>query len=241
MDEPSNSKPAASGGNSRVVKLIAGLAVLATIIALLRLPAVRDALQGALDRIETLGPWAPVVFVLLYICATVLLVPGTILTLGAGAVFGVVHGSIIVSIAATLGASAAFLVGRFVARDRVRKRIADNPKFTAIDEAVAREGWKIVGLTRLSPVFPFTLLNYAFSLTGVSFRHYVFASWIGMLPGTVMYVYLGSLAKLATDERERTPAEIALFVVGLVATVLVTIVITRTAKRALNRKTGVGA
>ena len=99
--------------------------------------------------------------------------------------------------------------------------------------AVAEEGWKIVGLTRLSPVFPFTLLNYAFGLTSVSLRHYVVASWIGMMPGTVMYVYLGSLARAAAGERTRTAGEWALYGVGLLATVAVTIFVTRLARRAL--------
>jgi uncharacterized membrane protein YdjX (TVP38/TMEM64 family) len=93
-----------------------------------------------------------------------------------------------------------------------------------------------VGLTRLSPVFPFTLLNYAFGLTRVKLSHYVLASWIGMMPGTVMYVYLGSLAKAATGERTRTTGEWALYGVGLLATVAVTIFVTRIAKQALAKK-----
>jgi uncharacterized membrane protein YdjX (TVP38/TMEM64 family) len=126
--------------------------------------------------------------------ACILLLPGSILTLGAGVLFGVVNSSIAVSIAATLGATCAFLVGRYLPRVWVAKRIANNDKFKAVDEAVAKEGWKIVLLTRLSPVFPFNLLNYAFGLTQVRVRHYFFASWLGMIPGTIMYVYIGSLA-----------------------------------------------
>jgi len=197
-------------------------------------------LRSALDGIARLGPWGPVIFVLLYVAATVAFVPGSILTLGAGFVFGVVKGSIIVSISATLGATAAFLVGRYLARDWVSKKIEGNAKFKAIDEAVAREGWKIVGLTRLSPVFPFNLLNYAFGLTRVSLRDYFFASWIGMMPGTVMYVYLGSLAgdlaAVGAGGRARTPAEWALYVVGLLATVAVTVYVTRVARRALQQR-----
>ena len=114
-------------------------------------------------------------------------------------------------------------------------------RFKTIDDAVATEGWKIVGLTRLSPVFPFNLLNYAYGLTKVSLRDYFFASWIGMLPGTVMYVYIGSLigdlARLGAGGRTRTGAEWALYVVGLVATVAVTVYVTRIARSALNKKT----
>ena len=111
-----------------------------------------------------------------------------------------------------------------------------NVRFAAIDRAVASAGWKIVGLTRLSPVFPFTLLNYAFGLTRVKLGHYVLASWIGMMPGTVMYVYLGSLAKAASSERTRTTGEWVLYGVGLLATLVVTVFVTRVAKKALAEK-----
>jgi uncharacterized membrane protein YdjX (TVP38/TMEM64 family) len=156
-----------------------------------------------------------------------------VLTLGAGAVFGVVWGSIYVSVAATLGATCAFLVGRYLARDAIARKIEGNERFAAIDKAVENEGWKIVGLTRLSPVFPFTLLNYAFGITRVKLGHYILASWIGMMPGTVMYVYLGSLANAASGERTRTTGEWMLYGVGLLATVAVTIFVTRLAKKAL--------
>lgn len=193
-------------------------------------------LQSALDEIAELGVWGPVLFILIYIVATVFLIPGSVLTLGAGAVFGVTKGSVVCSIAATLGATAAFLVGRYLARDWVAKKIAGNETFSSIDKAVADDGWKIVGLTRLSPVFPFTLLNYAFGLTRVSLRDYFLASWIGMMPGTVMYVYLGGLANAGLQSEGRTPAQWALMIVGLLATVAVTIFVTRIAKKALGKK-----
>jgi len=197
-------------------------------------------LRAALDWIRNLGPWGPAVFVLLYVAATVLLLPGSVLTLGAGAVFGLMKGAVLVSMAATLGATAAFLVGRYLAREWVAGKIQRYPRFAAIDRVVAREGWKIVGLTRLSPVFPFNLLNYAFGLTRVSLRDYFFASWIGMMPGTVMYVYVGSLAgdlaTLGAGSRARTPAEWALYMVGLLATIAVTVYITRLAREALARR-----
>src|SRR6202521_826610 len=151
-------------------------------------------LTNALDWIRGLGTLAPVAFIAIYIVACVAFLPGSILTIGAGVIFGVVRGSICVSIAATLGATAAFLVGRYLARDWVSARLEGNAKFKAIDEAVGKEGWKIVLLTRLSPVFPFNLLNYAYGLTSVSLRDYVLASWVGMIPGTILYVYIGSLS-----------------------------------------------
>ena len=139
-------------------------------------------LTNALDWIRGLGPLAPVAFVAIYIVACVAFLPGSILTIGAGVIFGVVRGSIYVSIAATLGATAAFLVGRYLARDWVVRKLEGNPKFKAIDDAVGKEGWKIVLLTRLSPVLPLNLLNYAYGLRSVSLRDYVLASWVGIIP-----------------------------------------------------------
>jgi uncharacterized membrane protein YdjX (TVP38/TMEM64 family) len=145
--------------------------------------------------------------------------------------------SIYVSVAATLGATLAFLIGRYFARQWVAARLANYPKFKAVDEAAAREGWKIVALTRLSPVFPFNLLNYAFGLTNVGVRDYVLASWAGTLPGTILYVYLGSLAgdlsRVATGGTQRSAAEWALYAIGLLATIAVTVYVTRICNRAL--------
>ena len=202
------------------------------IVLALKYLHVQDLLKAALDWIGKLGPWGPVIFVGLYVVATVLFIPGSVLTLGAGAVFGVALGSVCVSISATLGATAAFLVGRYLARDAIARKIEKNQKFATIDRAVADEGWKIVLLTRLSPVFPFTLLNYAFGLTRVKLSHYVLASWIGMIPGTVMYVYLGSLVNVGAGHRQRTTGEWILYGVGLLATVAVTVFVTRLARNA---------
>ena len=194
-------------------------------------------LRELLQWISGLGSTAPLVFIPLYVVACVLFIPGSILTLSAGFLFGLVRGSIYVSVAATLGATLAFLVGRYFARQWVAARLANYPKFKAVDEAVAREGWKIVALTRLSPVFPFNLLNYAFGLTNVRVRDYIIASWAGTLPGTILYVYLGSLAgdltRVATGEAERTPAEWAFYAIGLLATIAVTIYVTRVSNHAL--------
>lgn len=220
-------------------KWVVGLAAVSILIALFSVFDVRALLRDALDAIARLGPLGPVLFIAVYIVAAVLFIPGSALTLGAGALFGVVWGSIYVSVASTLGATAAFLVGRYFARGWVAKKIEGNPTFAAIDRAVADEGWKIVGLTRLSPVFPFTLLNYAFGLTRVKLRDYVLASWIGMMPGTVMYVYLGSIARAAGEKK--SPTEWALYAVGLIATIAVTVFITRIARRALAKRTNTNA
>lgn len=207
------------------------LGVLAVIFA--QVVPIQELLRQGLAWVRQLGPWGPLLFIGLYIAATVLFLPGSVLTLGAGAIFGVVWGSVYASIASTLGATAAFLVGRYVARESIARRIEGNARFAAVDRAVETEGWKIVGLTRLSPVFPFVLLNYAFGITRVKLSHYVLASWIGMMPGTVLYVYVGSLAQAATGERTRTTGEWVIYGLGLLATVAVTLFITRIARRAL--------
>jgi len=227
--------PSPQPTNTRWKWLLLGVVVVALVIALLSFD-VRELLGRALAWVGGLGAVGVALFIVLYVLATVLFLPGSVLTLGAGAVYGVVWGSIYVSLASTLGATAAFLVGRYLARDAIARKIAQNDRFAAIDKAVAREGWKIVGLTRLSPVFPFTLLNYAFGLTQVRLGHYVLASWIGMMPGTVMYVYLGSLAKAAASSEGRTTGEWLLYGVGLLATVVVTVYVTRLAKKALAQR-----
>ena len=195
-------------------------------------------LKTALQWIEGLGSVGAVAFIGLYVIATVAFLPGSLLTLGAGVVFGIVMGSVYVFIGATLGATAAFLVGRYVARGWVAKKIADDRRFQAIDEAVEGEGFKIVLLTRLSPIFPFNLLNYAYGVTGVSLRDYVLAS-VGMIPGTIMYVYIGSLAgslaTIGTDAQPGNPTlQWAMRIIGLISTIAVTIYVTKVARQALN-------
>lgn len=192
-------------------------------------------LQQGVDWARGLGPLGPVALGGLYVLACVLFVPGTILTLAAGGLFGVLVGSITVSIASTLGATAAMLVGRTLARRWVAGLVADHPRFAAVDAAVAHQGFKVVLLTRLSPVFPFNLLNFAYGLTRVSVRDFALASWIGMAPATVMYVWIGAaLGEVAgATERERSTAEWVLYGVGLLATVIATVFVTRLARRAL--------
>jgi uncharacterized membrane protein YdjX (TVP38/TMEM64 family) len=200
----------------------------------------QEMLRRALMWINSLGSVGAIAYIALYIIATVAFLPGSIVTLGAGVVYGVALGSIYVFIGACLGATAAFLIGRYLARNWVYKKIAGNEKFKAIDEAVGKEGFKIVLLTRLSPVFPFNLLNYAFGVTGVSLKDYLLG-FIGMIPGTIMYVYLGSLAgNCALIGTESQPQDYAvqwtLRIVGFIATVAVTVFVTRIARKALEEK-----
>jgi uncharacterized membrane protein YdjX (TVP38/TMEM64 family) len=195
--------------------------------------------------VNGLGVWGPLVFVVGYAAAVVAFVPASLLTLAAGAIFGVAPGTVYVFAAATLGASAAFLVARHLARGAVERRLAGNARFAALDRAIGAEGRKIVFLLRLSPVFPFTLLNYALGLTNVRFGDYLLAC-LGMIPGTLLYVYSGKLAGDVAVLASGAPVEkgagyYALVTVGLVATVAVTTVVTRVARRALDDATAADA
>lgn len=224
--------------NKRIITLLIIALLITGLVILNREYDVAEQLKALLTWINQQGIWAPIIFIGTYIAATVLMIPGSLLTLGAGVVFGVAWGSLYVSIAATLGASLAFLIGRYLTRDLVEQKLGSNPNFAAVDRAVADRGWKIVLLVRLSPIFPFNVINYLFGLTKVSFWPYSLASWIGMIPGTIMFVYIGSLigsiAQLdATREGGRSAAEWALYGVGFAATVIVTIYITRVARAAL--------
>lgn len=191
--------------------------------------------------VDSLGPWGVVIFVLAYAAATVAFVPGSLLTLAAGAIFGLVKGVAYVFVAAVLGSSLAFLISRYAARSVIEERLAGNARFAAIDQAIGREGRKIVVLLRLSPIFPFNLLNYALGLTRVSFADYLLASF-GMLPGTILYVYYGKLAGDVAALAGGMPAACgpgyyAVLGLGLVATVVVTTLVARTARRALQEVT----
>jgi uncharacterized membrane protein YdjX (TVP38/TMEM64 family) len=196
---------------------------------------------GTLAWIDGLGAIAPLAFILLYVVITVAFVPASIVTLGAGVVFGVLKGAALVFVGAMLGATAAFLVGRYLARGWVASKIANNPRFQAVDDAIARDGRKIIFLLRLSPVFPFNLLNYALGLSQISLKDYVVGT-MGILPGTVMYVYLGSLvgnlATLGATDGSQSPqaatVQWIIRIVGLMATVAVTLYVTRIARKALN-------
>jgi len=223
------------------LKLGLVLAAVAAVVVAARMLPLALWLEAFNQRVVGLGLLGMVLFALIYAAATVLMVPGSLLTLAAGASFGLLPGFVAVLFGATLGAAGAFLVSRHLARKRVERWIQRKASFVAVDKAVAREGWKIVFLTRLSPVFPFNFQNYAYGLTSVSFWQYVLASWIGMIPGTFLYVYLGTLGRSGLEAASGSGVEtyrLALQAVGLLATLGVTILITRTAKRAL-REAGV--
>jgi uncharacterized membrane protein YdjX (TVP38/TMEM64 family) len=221
----------------RWVKLIALGAVLAGLAAASFFLPLKDYVIAVLEWTQRLEFWGPFFVAAFYVAACVLMLPGGIITLAAGFLFGVVTGTITVSVGSTLGASTAFLVGRTFARDWVRRKVAGRPKFAAIDRAVGRQGFKIVLLTRLSPIFPFNMQNYAYGLTGVKLWKYALASWIGMLPGTVAYCYIGSglrsLTEAAAGQTEGGWVQRVFFWGGLGVTFLVVVVVTRIAQKAM--------
>ncbi len=200
----------------------------------------QDLLYQSVTGVNSLGTLAPVVFIVIYNIATLLFIPGSVLTIKGGCLFGLLWGSIYVLIAAILGATFAFLIGRYLSRDWVCRQIGKHPKFQAIDKAIAKEGLKIVFLTRLSPIFPFNLLNYALGVTQVSLKDYILGS-IGMIPGTIMYVYMGSVvtdiaminANSQPISQEMQIAKWVIQGIGLIATIAVTIYITKIAQKAL--------
>ena len=230
----------ASRRNRPVAKLLAGLAALIVLFALGKFAGTH--IHSFAQWVDGLGFWGPAVFVAAYAAAVVAFVPGSLLTLGAGAIFGVLNGVIYVFVAATIGSCLAFLVARYLARSAIEQRMENNPKFTAIDRAVGEEGRKIVFLLRLTPVIPFNLLNYALGLTRVRFADYLVASF-GMIPGTFLYVYSGKLAGdvavlAGNPEVTKGWAYYTVLALGLAATIAVTAIVTRSARRALAEATG---
>lgn len=223
----------------RTITLLSLIAVAGILLLVFRRP-VAEAVVDLVTWIRGAGAIGVLVFALVYVAAVVALLPGSLLTLGAGFLYGPLVGTLLVSPVSVVAATAAFVLGRTAARDWIAQRAAGMRRFDAVDQAVGREGFKIVLLLRLSPLFPFTLMNYALGLTRVRLRDYVLASWIGMLPGTVLYVYLGSLLTSATELASGAPtkdstATQTLYWGGLVATGLVVWLVTRTARRALHR------
>jgi len=221
---------------ARLLLIVAGLAAL---LALGR--TVGGYVPQFAEWVDSLGAWGPMAFIAGYVIACVAFIPGSLLTLAAGAIFGVTRGVLYVFVGAAVGAAAAFLIARYVARGAVERKLAGNPRFAAIDRAIARQGRKIVLLLRLSPVFPFNLLNYALGLTRVRLADYLLAM-VGILPGTILYVYTGKLAgDVAALASGASPpkgaAYYAVLGLGLAATVVVTTVVTRTARRALQEAT----
>ena len=234
----SNDKNAHKSAIGRIVALT--LIIIALFLAMRFLP-VQQRLMNFNNWVSQMGVAGIFIFVVVYAVATVLLAPGSILTIGAGFAFGLWKGFLAVSAGATIGASLAFLIARFIARDKVEAIARRNEKFRKIDNAIGKQGVKLIFLLRLSPVIPFNLSNYFYGLTGVKFWPYVLASWIGMIPGTFLYVYIGVAGKAAVITAAGGEAVKhgwqywTLISFGLAATVVVTIRVTKIARDALQR------
>jgi uncharacterized membrane protein YdjX (TVP38/TMEM64 family) len=226
---------------SRIGGLVALFVIVITLFLAMKFLPVQEWLRNFNSWVAHMGVAGTFLFIGVYAVATVLLAPGSILTIGAGFAFGLWKGFLAVSAGSTLGAALAFLVARFIARDRVEAIAKGNDKFRRIDNAIAKQGAGLIFLLRLSPVIPFNISNYLYGLTSVKFWPYVLVSWIGMIPGTFLYVYIGTASQAAVSAAASGEAVKhgwqywALTSVGLAATVIVTIWITKIARNALRR------
>ena len=208
--------------------------VVVAIIVISAKMGVGEKLGALQDWIRSLGVLGPLAFMVVYAVATVAALPGSALSIVAGAVFGPVLGVVTVIFAATLGASLAFLVSRYFARNSIEKWLEGNEKFRRLDELTARHGDIMVAITRLVPLFPFNLLNYGFGLTRVAFKTYVVWSFVCMLPGTILYV-VGSAA-VAEAVREGKVPWLLVVVVALILGIIV--VLGRQARKKLKEDEG---
>jgi len=201
----SKSKRTGLRSHSAILKGTGAVLSVAALIAAWFLLPVEDWIETFQRRIEGLGAWGLVAFGVVYVAATVLLVPGSVLTLAAGLAFGLARGFAIVVVSATIGATLAFLIARYLVHDRVESFVAGRPKFKAVKAAVSEGGWKIVVLFRLSHLLPFNLQNYFYGVTDVSLLAYVLATFVGIMPGTLLYVYIGSAGQSGSGDK--TPLE----------------------------------
>ena len=215
----------------RYLKIAAVILILAAFVLALRLLPLGLWIDQFKAYVRGVGPIGYVLYVLAYVVCCVLLIPAIALTLGAGAIFGFATGSVIVLIGATLGATAAFLLGRTVFRRHVEARIASNPKMAAVDRAIAAEGTKIMLLMRISDFPPFTWINYALGLTGVRLMPYLLTTFFGIIPGTLAFTYAGAAGAEAISGRGNRIA----LIVTAVGGVLVIAYIARIAVRAIRR------
>ena len=217
------------------MKVIVAVLVVGGLFALFRFLPVKDWIEQFKSYVQGKGAIGYVLFGLVYIGVS--LIPGgpaALLTLAAGAIWGIVTGTIVVSISSVTAATIAFLLARTVFRQRVEKMTAGNAKFQSLNRAIGKEGAKIVALVRLSPVFPFTFINYAFGLTPVKLATYVLASWIAMLPGTLAYVYFGAAVGAVAGNATGTQKtiKIALGVAAVIATIIIARIAAKSIKSA---------
>lgn len=231
----SSNKPSSKKG--KILWWTAAAIGVALLFVMIRFLPLEQLMSGIKEWIDGLGYWGPLALGALYILATVLFIPGTILSLAAGGLFGLWLGFAIISLASTIGAAAAFLIARYLARKRVAKMVKNNRHLDALDRAIGEGGWKVVGLLRLSPAIPFNVQNYLYGVTSIEFWPCVLTSWVAMMPGTFLYIYIGHVSGAALgQQRQRSTAEWVMLGVGLLATIAVTVYVTRLAKRKLGEQ-----
>lgn len=216
---------------ARIFKIGLIVIALAAIVVLFRVLPVAQWLTAFRAWVSGLGFAGYVLYALVYAACVVLFIPASILTLGAGATFGVIKGTIVVVIGATLGATGAFIVARTIARKRVEAMAAKDHRFRALDKAITNEGAKIVLLVRLAVVFPFTYSNYVFGLTGVRVLPYALATLVGIIPGSIAFVYIGAAAAAATAGT----VKIVVYVVGAILALIASAFVARIAVKAIHR------
>ena len=209
-----------------------GLALVALVAAWIVLP-LETWLEQFRAWVQSQGARGAIVFGVVYIIATVAMAPAAPFTIAAGLAYGLWAFPLVI-VSATLGACAAFLTGRHLARRCVAGMIERRPRLAAIDRAVAEEGWKIVALMRLSPVVPFNLQNYFFGVTRVGFVAYAVATFFAIMPGALLYIWIGSIGAAAA-EGGGGPVQWTFFALGLLATIAVTVIVARRARRRLAR------
>jgi uncharacterized membrane protein YdjX (TVP38/TMEM64 family) len=223
---------------------IGAVVLAAALLALGRFVPFADGLAAFGAWIESLGPERFALYAAAYAVVTVLLLPAWLMTVAAGFLFGLLPGTAVVSAGSTVGAAAAFLIARHLARERVSRAAAKDPRFSALDRAIGEKGWKIVFLLRMSAVVPFVFSNYVYGLTSIRFWPYVAASWAGMIPLTLLYAALGAtarragLAGLTGGAPEPSGWGMAILVAGILITAGVTIYVARITRKSLRRPPG---
>lgn len=232
MQAMTGSADQAAGGMPVWLKAAIGIAAIVGVVFAYSVLPVAEWIEAFRSWVEAVGPIGWVVFALFYAFAVLALVPGSFITLAAGLAFGL-WGFPVVVVGATLGAGMAFLAGRYLVRERVRGTIEQRPKLRAIDGAIGEEGWKIVALMRFSPLVPFSLQNWVFGATSVGFWPYLVSTFFGIMPGTLLYVWIGSLGGAAAEADDASTLKYVFFAVGILATLVVTVLVGRKANAKL--------
>ncbi len=219
-----------------ILAAVCAVAVMATLLFFSG-PILARWAETLLEYVETLGRYAPLAMIAGFVAVCLLSVPGAPLTLGCGFLFGVAEGTLVAAVGSTLGAMSAFLIARFGGRRYIRAKAAKKIRFRRLDRAARRHGFTIVLLTRISPLFPFNLLNYIYGLTSVHFRDYITATLIGVVPVSFLYVYVGSLmktlAQVATGKVDPEGVQPWVVAAGLVLTVGAVVLLATVAKKRL--------